>query len=148
MNSICSKIRLIKNCFFSSSYLRRTSNLSKKINFTNIFFFRYCCCSDILSLNGSTGPPKKFQSLNDTALTSIYGQTYGKNRFTIFWHNFVRDQSKKKKFGTPPGAGTDSTPILSSDAAVLIQMPGSSVPYALSLWDWRGDLFWWLKRNP
>ena len=75
----------LKIAFFSSSYLSkylvqwwcRTSNLSKKINFTN-FFFRYCCCSDILSLNGSTGPPTKFQSLNDTALTSIYGQTYGK----------------------------------------------------------------------
>ena len=71
-----------------------------KINFPN-FFFRYCCSSDILSLNGSTGPPTKFQSLNDTALTSIYGQTYGKIVLqffdTILWEIKV-----KKKFGTPP----------------------------------------------
>ena len=67
---------------------------AKKNQFHQFFFFRYCCCSDILSLNGSTGPPTKFQSLNDTALTSIYGQTYGKIVLqffdTILWEIKVK----------------------------------------------------------
>ena len=91
--------------FFLSKYndgVELPTWAKKKINFTKFFF-------QILLLFGYFKPQWIYGTAHKIPIVKWHsanehirwiGHT-GKNRFTIFWHNFVRDQSKKK-FGTPP----------------------------------------------